>query len=352
MYSVVVCGTGNVGRHAVRAIVEHPQLKLVGVRAFSEAKRGVDAGDLIGTGQLGVTCVTELSEVLEIEADCVLYCGLGSAIPGGFDKAVDDLCALLRAGFNVTASTLEHLIHPVIVPETLKKLSGACAEGGSSFYDTGINPGFAMDLWPITMTRLSRSIDQIRATEVVDMCRYDSVMAKDFMGFGKPDGPTPMDAMHQDSLRSPFYASLRQVADALGVTLSGVRYERENALTDKPIDVAIGRLEPGTVAALKMTFVGIVDGRDFLANSWVWRMSDDVAPEWPNGDQWLLEIDGDPQVRSAFDLSTRFDAMRPVSLTVATLNVNAIPALCQAAPGVQTNLTLPVIAGGHPSWLA
>ena len=352
MYKVVVCGTGNVGRHALRAIVEHPQLELAGVRAFSAAKRGLDAGELIGTAPLGVTAVTELDEVLKIKADCVLYCGLGSTIPGGFDQTVDDLCTLLRAGFNVTASTLEHLIHPVIVPEALQKLSDACAEGGSSFYDTGINPGFAMDLWPITMTRLSRSIDQVRTTEVVDMSRYDSVMAREFMGFGKPDGPTPMDAMHQDSLRSPFYASLRQVADALGVTLSDVRYERENALAGRPVDVAIGRLEPGTVAALKMTFVGVVDGRDFLANSWVWRMSDDVAPGWPTGDQWLLEIDGDPQLRSCFDLSTGFDAKRPVSLTVATLNVNAIPALCQAAPGVQTNLTLPVFAGGYPAWRA
>jgi 4-hydroxy-tetrahydrodipicolinate reductase len=79
-------------------------------------------------------------------------------------------------------------------------------------------------------------------------------------------------------------------------------------------------------------------------------MSDEIAHDWPTGDQWLLEIDGDPQVRSSFALSTTFDARRPVSLTVATLNVNAIPSLCAAPAGVQTNLTLPVLAGGYPSW--
>jgi hypothetical protein len=152
--------------------------------------------------------------------------------------------------------------------------------------------------------------------------------------------------------RATRLAALSALSTLPSHALSDVRYERENALTDTPVDVAIGRLEPGTVAALKMTFVGVVDSHDFLANSWVWRMSDDVAPEWPTGDQWILEIDGDPQVRSAFDLSTGFDAKRPVSLTVANLNVNAIAALCQATPGVKTNLTLPVIAGGYPAWRA
>ena len=92
--------------------------------------------------------------------------------------------------------------------------------------------------------------------------------------------------------------------------------------------------------------MGILDGSDFLVNRWVWRMSDAVAPDWPVGDTWLLEIDGDPEIRSTLDIATRFDAKRPVSLTVATLNVNAIPALCASPPGVHTNLTLPVFAGG------
>jgi hypothetical protein len=34
-------------------------------------------------------------------------------------------------------------------------------------------------------------------------------------------------------------------------------------------------------------------------------------------------------------------------LTVAMLNVNAIPTLCQAPPGVYSNLTLPTFGGGY-----
>jgi hypothetical protein len=347
MVRVVQYGTGNVGRHALRAIVGRPDLELVGVKVFSADKVGLDAGSLIDAGDLGVRCVGSLEEVLGIEADCVNYSALGSTVSGGFDRTIDEICRLLEAGFNVTSSTLEHLIHPVIVPDAMARLETACDAGCSSFFDTGINPGFAMDLWPITMTRMSRTIDQIRVTEVVDMKRYDSSMARQFMGFGLEPGDRPIDAMHRDTFGSPFYASLRQVSDAIGIELDSVRYEREVALADRPVEVAIGVLDVGTVAALKMKFVGVVGGEDFLVNSWVWRMSDGVAPEWPSGDQWLLEIDGDPQMRASLALTTDLDARRPVSLTVAMLNVNAIPTLCRAEPGVYNNLTLPNFGGGY-----
>ena len=170
---VIQWGTGNVGKHALRAIINRADLELVGVKVYSEEKRGLDAGELIGVDPVGIKCVVDLEDVLAIDADCVVFCGLGSTLPEQFDATIDLFCTLLRNGFNVTASSMEQLIHPVIVPEAMARLSEACAEGKTSFYDTGINPGYAMDLWPITLSRLSRSIDQLRVTEVVDMSRYE-----------------------------------------------------------------------------------------------------------------------------------------------------------------------------------
>jgi 4-hydroxy-tetrahydrodipicolinate reductase len=76
-------------------------------------------------------------------------------------------------------------------------------------------------------------------------------------------------------------------------------------------------------------------------------MSDEVHPEWGVGDFWECRIEGDPEIASRLQLTTTYDAKRPVSLTVATLNVNAIPTLCDAPPGVYTNLSLPNFAGGY-----
>jgi 4-hydroxy-tetrahydrodipicolinate reductase len=347
MYKVIQWGTGNVGTHALRTIVERGDLELAGVKVYNEAKRGLDARELLHREPLGVSCVIDLDEILAIDADCVNFNGLGAHDPDAFDRTVDDLCALLRRGFNVTCSALEHLIYPPMIPEAQQKLERACIEGDASFYDTGINPGYAMDFWPITLTRLSRSIERIRLLEVVDMKTYDSMMVRSFMGFGLPPGQrTPMDEMHLNWHTSPFYASMLEVADAMNLTIETVRYDREEGLTEQDIEVAVGTFEAGTVAVNKMTYTGVVDGRDFFVHSWVWRTTDDVHPEWGVGDHWECHIEGDPSIHSSLELTTSLDAGRPISLTVATLNVNAIPTLCDAAPGVYTNLTLPNFAGG------
>jgi 4-hydroxy-tetrahydrodipicolinate reductase len=278
----------------------------------------------------------------------VSFNALGAHDPAGFGGTLDELCTLLQAGFNVTCSALEHLTYPSMLPEANERLQHACRDGGASFYDTGINPGYTMDFWPLTLTRLSRSIEQIRVLEVVDMKAYDSVMMRSFMGFGlSPGQRTPLDDMHLDWRTSPFYASMLEIADAMGLVIDTVRYEREEGLTDRAIEVAVGTFEAGTVAVNKMTFTGVVGGHDFFVHRWVWRTSDDVRPEWGVGDYWQCDIEGHPNIQSRLELSTALDARRPVSLAVATLNVNAIPTLCAAPPGVYTNLTLPNFAGGY-----
>jgi hypothetical protein len=48
---VIQWTTGNVGRRALRAIVRHPNLELVGVFAHTPDKAGRDAADLCGTDE-------------------------------------------------------------------------------------------------------------------------------------------------------------------------------------------------------------------------------------------------------------------------------------------------------------
>jgi hypothetical protein len=59
----------------------------------------------------------------------------------------------------------------------------------------------------------------------------------------------------------------------------------------------------------------------------------------------MLTIEGDPKIESDLVLTT--DYGRAVSLTVATLTLNAVPVVCAATPGPVHNLDLPVHGGGH-----
>jgi len=70
-YEVVQWATGSVGASALRAIIEHPDLELVGVLVFDPAKEGLDAGALCGTDDTGVVATRDAGELLALGADCV-----------------------------------------------------------------------------------------------------------------------------------------------------------------------------------------------------------------------------------------------------------------------------------------
>jgi hypothetical protein len=56
---VVQCGRG-IGLRALREVIRHPHLELVGVRGYDPAEDGVDGGDRRGERPVGVTATTGL----------------------------------------------------------------------------------------------------------------------------------------------------------------------------------------------------------------------------------------------------------------------------------------------------
>lgn len=349
VYRVIQWGTGNVGTHALRAIIQRDDMELVGLKVYNPDKVGRDAGSFVGEPETGVLATDDAQAILALDADCVNYNALGTTLEDPLGAPLDDICMLLEAGFNVTTSAIDVLIYPKgCSDEVQARLAAACAKGGTTFFDSGVNPGFTMDLWPITMSRISRTIDCIRITESLSMREYTSASAMGFMGFGQsPDADSLLDWMHNDRSRSPFYTSLLMVADALRFELDDVRYTREVALEPEGFDIPFGRIEAGTIAAVRIEFAGIANGRDVLVNEFVWRVSDDVAPEWETGDKWVMKIEGDPTMDCVVHARTQQDAQRPTSLTVAMAPLNAIPTVCDAPPGVTSVLDLPTWGGGY-----
>ena len=70
---VVQWATGNVGSRAMRRVLEHPKLELVGVHVHSTEKEGRDAGDLCGLPPVGIKATRSLDEIIALKPDCVLY---------------------------------------------------------------------------------------------------------------------------------------------------------------------------------------------------------------------------------------------------------------------------------------
>src|SRR3954449_10650323 len=95
-YRVVQWATGNIGLRALREVIRHPDLDLVGVLVYDPAKDGVDAGDLCGEATTGVRATTDVTAARALDADCVLY------MPQWLN--LDDVCALLESGKNVVTT--------------------------------------------------------------------------------------------------------------------------------------------------------------------------------------------------------------------------------------------------------
>ena len=90
---VVQWATGGVGVAAIKGVLEHPDLELVGCWVHSEDKAGKDVGSIIGGEPLGVTATNSVDEILALDADAVVYAPLLADI--------EQLSALLRSGKNV-----------------------------------------------------------------------------------------------------------------------------------------------------------------------------------------------------------------------------------------------------------
>jgi 4-hydroxy-tetrahydrodipicolinate reductase len=72
-YRVVQWATGVVGSAALRGILRHPKLELVGVKVYNEDKEGRDAGEIVGMEATGVLATRDVEAIIALDADCVIY---------------------------------------------------------------------------------------------------------------------------------------------------------------------------------------------------------------------------------------------------------------------------------------
>jgi hypothetical protein len=148
---IVQWTTGLVGRSAVQAVLDHPDLELVGCYAWSADKVGQDVGDLCALGRkIGIAATNDLAAILALRPDCVLYMPL--------EWVVDDMVRLLEAGINVV-STANFITGKSYGEKDMLRLDEAARRGGVSLYGSGINPGLA-NVLGLVSTAVCRRVDR------------------------------------------------------------------------------------------------------------------------------------------------------------------------------------------------
>jgi len=334
---VAVCGTGDVGHYVLRGVVSRPDLELVAVRVFNEAKAGRDAGELIGAEPCGVSATASTEVLLDAAPACAIHAG-----PQGAMEPIEDC---LRAGVNVISLVNSTLLHPPTAkPDLRARIESSCAAGGSTFFYGGIDPGFASHTLPIALSGICERIDLMTVYEVRD---YDPLPLHmlDWFHFGRPntDGAA---FFSRGGITRTWSSSLHVIADALGVTIERFGEFHETEPAPETFDIPAMRVEKGTVAAVRFGLNAIVGGEVRLRVEHINRLRRDLAPQWWSRQGYGADVQGQPDYRLHLDLSDPAGRQaRPALFGTAMYMVNAVPAVVAARPGLVTALDLPFIRG-------
>ena len=345
---VVVVGTGFVGINGVKAVLDHPEMELVGVVVHSDEKIGRDAGELAGVGPIGLPAVGDLTTALETNPDVVAYFNTSH---GRLKATIEEFCQILSGGANIVTTSVGSLISPKSVrPDVLERIEAACREGGTTIFSTGIDPGVFSDFLPVALTGCGRRIDAVRIHEmaVYESGSQSDSVAFEQVGFGLPlDTITPL--VHPDGLKAAWGGVITMIADELGVTLTDIAVSHEMFPSPETFAYQGRTIEEGTIAGMRFEIAGMVGDANVISVSHVTRARHDFAPDWPRplrGDAYRIVIEGDPRRECEFEFTSEDgDPLAGGFAITAMRAINAIPLVIDQEPGVVSVFDLPVITG-------
>lgn len=350
MYRVIQWATGMVGQSALRGILDHPELELVGVWVSDPAKAGRDAGELCGRPQTGVRATTDKEAIYATQADIVVH--TPRALPEqGLD---DDVVRLLESAKNVV-STASYWAPIVEGSDLTARLQRACESGGVTLLGSGLDPGFVCDRVPALLTAPISDIEQISLIETWDPSRHPVAAELFDLGVGKRPDEVSLDSpWTRYWVQRLFPAAVGKLGMLLGLELDEVRLdgEIEFAIAERDVEISAGIIKAGTLSGLAYTYAGFQEGRCLIRHQWVhfvdragapahWLK----APEASNGfdNPYLVTIDvaGRPNLHVEMLFS---DPEDPVWKPTATVVVNAVPWVCEAPTGI---LYEPIVGHGR-----
>jgi 4-hydroxy-tetrahydrodipicolinate reductase len=347
-HRVIQWSTGNVGAHTLRSIVLHPGLELAGLWVHSPDKIGRDAAELCGLPEpTGVVATDDADALLASDAEVVCYTATGDLRP---KEAVDDMCRILRAGKHVVATSVVSLLFPPTAPRGwVRQLDDACQEGRTACFTSGIDPGFANDLLPLVVSGFSERIDTIRVIENLDYSTYmQPEVLFETMGFGQPLDASPL-LLLPGALGFAWGGALHMIAAGLGEEIEEIREVVERFPAPHDFTTAVGPIRQGTMAALRFEVQGWIRGRPAIVVEHVTRMHRDMAPDWPQPKGtggYRITVAGSPSYTVDFEMMGEDGDHNTGGLVATGMRIlNAIPAVCAAAPGVLSTLDLPLVTG-------
>lgn len=336
-----VWGAGGIGGCAIRELARTPDVELVSVLVYSEHKDGVDAGALVGIGDIGLKTTRDVSTFLAAQPDLVFYAARDFT---NFNTDADILM-LLEAGVNViTALPYHYPKHRS--DEIAAKFDAAAKKGGATLFGTGINPGFFGEQMAVNLTALSREVKFVKIDEYFNCQNFENaVEILKIIGFGTSPEELAANPIAAAFPNNKLPETVAHMAEMLDITLDRIERTAHHRFAEETFDVpGIFPIERGTAAEISYKWTGYSQGRPILSNQIHWYMHECVRPDAAtSNDYYVIEIEGRPSTRVTVDIKGSVEknlTLLPDNPTpaafVATVSIMiaAIPNVMAAEPGL------------------
>lgn len=337
---VIQWTTGNIGRRSLHAIIDRPDLELVGVFAHGEDKVGRDAAELAGWPEpTGILATGDIDALLALGADACCYNPLWPSI--------DELVTLLENGVNVCTSAA-WITGGKQTDADRERILTACETGKSSIFGNGAHPGMT-NMVGMVLSGSCERVDEIRITESVDCSTYESAGTQSAMGFGQdPDTPDLAESVRRES--EVFAESAAMMADAIGAQLDRLTFDVQFTAATGDTDLGFMKIPAGTVGSVYGYHRGWVGERNVVSVGFNWTMGDHVTPPKPLEHGHVVQVFGLPNMRTVVHCLPPKDWTEPGFMGLGMIYTampvtNAVPAVVAARPGIVTLKDLPPVTG-------
>jgi 4-hydroxy-tetrahydrodipicolinate reductase len=318
-------GIGPIGASIVKLMREKESIEIVGAIDTDPAKVGKDLGEVVGAGDApwGVKISGDARGVLEQSADIVMHT-TSSSLP----KVVDQLLACLDVG-SCVVSTCEELSYPYRThPELAGKLDKAAKENGVALVGTGVNPGFVMDKLVITLAAVSQTINHVKALRIVDAGKRRLPLQKK-IGAGMSVEEFKEKVKEGVIKHVGLPESVAMVADSLGLKVDEITETIEPKVATERVQTEFLTVEAGQAAGVHQIARGLSDGKELI----YMELQMYVGAKDPAD---TIELQGHPNISLVIPGGSHGD------IATASVAVNSIPAILEAASGLRTSTDLAI----------
>ncbi len=329
---VAFIGLGSMGSMAARLAASRGYEVVGGIDpAFADQ----DLGTVIGVPSVRQYRVSQdLRELSTLRPDLVVIASVSTA-----DAIRPQLSAAIAAGSDVI-TICEELAYPWALKEA-SDIDAESRSAGVTVFATGANPGFYTDVIPAVCLSACHNVRSVEVTRVVDLAPFRGTTPRQF-GVGLTPEAFQERAAHGALGHIVMSALVRYVARAADIEIVEISETLAASIASKTRVGGSWRIAPGLCAGIDHRAVGhSSDGRRIAM-----RLLATVAPH-ADGDHpgTVCVIEGEPALTIRISSN---DADREAALVSTARVINSIGVVASAAPGLVTQLDIPVGAPGVP----